>query len=134
MTRVYVDMVADLFHAGHVAFLRQARQLGDELWVGIHSDETVTGYKREPVMTMSERIAVVESCRYVDAVVPDAPLVISRDWIDRHGLDMVVHGDDFDGRTMLSMYRVPSELGILRTVPYTPGISTSELIERIRNG
>ena len=52
MTRVYVDMVADLFHYGHVNFLKQARQFGDRLLVGIHSDEVVEEYKRSPIMTM----------------------------------------------------------------------------------
>ena len=78
MTRVYADMVADLFHAGHVEFLRRARELGDELVVGIHSDETVAGYKRAPVMTMAERVRVVAACRHVDEVVPDAPLSVTR--------------------------------------------------------
>ena len=41
ITRVYVDMVADLFHYGHVNFLRQAKSHGDFLLVGVHSDETV---------------------------------------------------------------------------------------------
>jgi cytidyltransferase-like protein len=47
---VYTDMCADLFHAGHVNFLRQARALGDRLVVGIHSDETIASYKGTPVM------------------------------------------------------------------------------------
>ena len=41
ITRVYVDMVADLFHYGHVNFLRQAKSHGDFLLVAVHSDETV---------------------------------------------------------------------------------------------
>ena len=76
MTRVYVDMVADLFHYGHANFLKQAKQLGDHLIVGIHSDEVVKEYKRSPVMTMEERVETVSSCRYVDEVVANAPLVI----------------------------------------------------------
>ena len=56
MTRVYVDMAADLFHFGHVELLRRARELGDVLVVGIHSDETVARYKRSTVMTMEERV------------------------------------------------------------------------------
>jgi cytidyltransferase-like protein len=132
VTRVYVDMVADLFHAGHVEFLRRAREFGDELAVGIHSDETVAGYKRATVMTMDERIPVVAACRYVDEVIPDAPLVVSREWIDEHRIDLVVHGDDLAEEMLMLMYRAPHELGILRLVPYTAGISTSELIERVR--
>jgi cytidyltransferase-like protein len=131
MTRVYADMVADLFHHGHVEFLRQARELGDELLVGIHSDEDVGSYKRRPVMTMGERVAVVRGCRYVDEVIPNAPLRVTREWIERHTIDLVVHGDDFDHDRLMEMYAEPAEMGILRTVPYTPGISTSELRERL---
>jgi cytidyltransferase-like protein len=132
MTRVYADMVADLFHAGHVEFLRRARELGDELVVGVHSDETVAGYKRAPVMTMAERVPVVAACRYVDEVIADAPLVVSQEWIEQHGIDLVVHGDDLHDQSLDHMYAVPRQLGILRLVPYTAGISTSELIDRIR--
>jgi cytidyltransferase-like protein len=131
VTRVYVDMVADLFHAGHVAFLRQARLLGDALVVGIHSDETVASYKRPPVLTMDERIAVVEACRYVDEVIADAPLTVDGSWLDLHRIDLVVHGDDLDDALLTRMYAVPQELGKLRLVPYTPGVSTSEIIRRI---
>ena len=131
MTRVYADMVADLFHHGHVEFLRQARALGDELVVGVHSDATVESYKRAPVMTADERLRVVAGCRYVDEVVPDAPLVVTAEWIDRHRIDLVVHGDDFDPEAMTRLYRVPMDRGILRSVPYTQGISTSEILQRI---
>jgi len=124
-------MVADLFHHGHVEFLRQARALGDELVVGVHSDEDVRSYKRAPVMTMDERIAVVRGCRHVDEVIPNAPLRVTRDWVERHRLDLVVHGDDFDHERLMRMYGEPAEMGILRTVPYTPGISTSEIRRRL---
>jgi cytidyltransferase-like protein len=132
VTRVYVDMVADLFHFGHVHFLEQARAFGDQLIVGIHSDATVASYKRTPIMTMEERIASVCGCRHVDEVVPDAPLVVTQEWIDRHAIDLVVHGDDFDLALAEQLYGVPMALGIFRTVPYTPGISSTELIRRIR--
>ena len=52
MTRVYVDMVADLFHYGHVEFLRKARSLGDYLLAGICRDDTLVAYKRRPILTM----------------------------------------------------------------------------------
>ncbi len=72
-SRVYVDMVGDLFHAGHVALLREARRHGDRLVVGVLSDDTAAAYKRRPIRTLAERVAVIESCRHVDEVVPDAP-------------------------------------------------------------
>jgi len=55
MTRVYVDMVADLFHYGHVEFLKKARSLGDYLLVGIHADDAVASHKRSTILTMDER-------------------------------------------------------------------------------
>ena len=75
--RVYVDMVGDLFHAGHVALLREARSHGDRLVVGVLSDETAASYKRRPIMTLAERVAVIEACRWVDEVVPDAPFTVT---------------------------------------------------------
>ncbi len=131
MTRVYVDMVGDLFHSGHVEFLRQAATFGDNLVVGVHSDADSAAYKRRPILTMSERVQVIASCRYVDEVLPDAPLSVDEEWLDRHHIDLVVHGDDFDPTALDRMYRVPMERGIFRTVPYSPGISTSEILERV---
>jgi ethanolamine-phosphate cytidylyltransferase/choline-phosphate cytidylyltransferase len=131
MVRVYADMVADLFHYGHADFLRRARELGDELVVGVHSDTTAASYKRRPVMTMEERVRVVQACRWVDNVLPDAPLATTRSWITRHGIDLVVHGDDLDRDQLNLMYRAPLELGILRTIPHTPGISTTEVLRRL---
>ena len=132
MIRVYVDMVADLFHPGHVEFLRKARTFGDALVVGIHSDRTVESYKGRPLMTMAERMTVVAGCRYVDEVVPDAPLVVHEAWLKTHRIDLVVHGDDFDVEMATKLYGVPMEMGIFRTVPYSPGVSTSDLVARLR--
>lgn len=132
MTRVYADMVGDLFHYGHVRFLERARKLGDMLVVGVHSDETVRAYKRETVMTMAERIQVIAACQFVDEVIPDAPLVVTQEWIEEHELDLIVHGDDLDDEQLGTMYGIPRELGILTLVPYANGISTTEIMERVR--
>ncbi len=125
-------MVADLFHYGHVNFLRTAREHGDYLLVGIHSDEVVRNYKRAPILSMGERIASVAGCRYVDEVVPDAPLTVTRAWIERHEIDLVVHGDDFTEEQNEIYYETPIEMGIFRIVSYTPGISTSDIITRCK--
>jgi cytidyltransferase-like protein len=131
MTRVYVDMVADLFHFGHVEFLKQARSQGDYLVVGICSDEDVLSYKRLPICTMAERIHVVQACRYVDHVVPNAPLRVTNEILDKYEIDLVIHGDDFSEAQIKDYYGVPLARGIFRTVPYTGGISTSELLRRL---
>ena len=132
MTRVYADMVADLFHYGHVEFLKKARELGDYLIVGIHADEILEDYKRKPILTMEERIISVAGCRYVDEVLPSAPLVVDKDWIEQHDIGLVVHGDDFTEQQLDVYYAAPLELGIFRTLAYTGGISTTEIIRRCK--
>ena len=132
MVRVYVDMVADLFHYGHVELLRQARALGDYLLVGVHGDDDVQAHKRIPILTMEERVASVAGCRYADEVLPNAPWVTSRDWIEKHNIQLVVHGDDYSQEDLNKTHAVPKEMGILRIVTYTAGISTTEIIRRCK--
>ena len=131
MIRVYVDIVGDLFHYGHMEFLKNARAMGDYLLVGVCSDEMVAAHKRSTILNMRERIASVIGCRYVDEVVADAPWVLDRSWIEKHNIHLVVHGDDYSQEQLEDIYKVPLEMGILRTVPYTCGISTTEIIRRV---
>jgi len=134
MKRVYVDMVADLFHFGHVSLLERAIKEGDYLIVGIHSDKTCESYKRLPIMTMKERIKVVSSCKYVDEVISDAPLYISKDYIKKHNIDIVIHAHSLEDNSKYEeMYKIPSELGIFRRIEYTPNISTIYIINRVKN-
>ena len=132
MIRVYSDMTADLFHYGHVEFLKKAHALGDYLLVGVCDDAAVERNKRKPILTMEERVASVAGCRYVDEVLPNAPWIMDRTWIEKHHIDLVVHGDDYALEYREEVYTVPIEMGIFRTVPYTGGISTTEIIRRCK--
>ena len=129
--RVYVDMVGDLFHPGHVALLREARRHGDWLVVGVLSDETAASYKRRPVMSLAERVAVIESCRYVDEVIEDAPFRVTERFLDQHAITTVVHGDDLSPEGAESVYGAAASTGRLVYVPRTGDISTTQLIERV---
>jgi glycerol-3-phosphate cytidylyltransferase-like family protein len=80
---------------------------------------------------MEERIRMVEACRYVDEVLPDAPLIADEAWIRQHRIDLVAHGDDFDEAALREFYGPSHRLGILRVVPYTRSISTGEIIRRV---
>ena len=131
MIRVYADIVGDLFHYGHVEFLRQARALGDYLLVGICSEDIIEPSNRKPILLMEERVASVAGCRYVDEVLPNAPWRIDRAWIRQHNIQLVVHGDDYSQEQLEDIYKVPMEIGILRTVHYTQSISTTEIIRRV---
>ena len=94
--RVYIDMVADLFHRGHVEFIKKAKSIVDNVYliVGIHSDSVCISYKRKPIFTMQDRIIIVESCKYVDKVISNAPLIITPEFINLNLIDLVVHGND----------------------------------------
>ena len=132
MIRVYADMVADLFHHGHIEFLKQVSAMGNHVLIGIHDDDVVGGYKRKTILTMEERVSSVAGCRYVDEVFPNAPLQVTSEWIDKHDIHLVVHGDDISDEGLKYMYEVPISMGIYRTVPYTKGISTTEIIRRCK--
>ena len=131
--RVYVDMVADMFHPGHVAFFKKAREFGDYLIVGLLSDEVCADYKRVPIMTLEERVAAVSACKYVDEVIAGAPLCVTDELLDQNEIDVVIHGDDYTAEQVEKYYGAAVLRGIYRTVPYTHGISTSDLIRRIRS-
>jgi cytidyltransferase-like protein len=84
MIRVYADMVADLFHYGHVEFLRQISALGDHVIVGVNSDDEAAIHKRRPSHVMKVRMAAVAGCEYVDEVIPNAPWVFDATWIEKY--------------------------------------------------
>jgi cytidyltransferase-like protein len=130
--RVYASMVADLFHYGHVAFLKRARMLGTELVVGIISDEVATNYKRKPILSQEERIKVLTACKYVDDIIPNAPLAPTKEFLETHHIDIVVHGDDFTEAKLYTYFADPMAMNMMRITSYTAGISTSEIIERIK--
>jgi cytidyltransferase-like protein len=130
---LYADIVGDLFHFGHVNFLRQAHALCEKLIVGVHNDEDVARYKRRPVLSMAERIAVIEGCRYADAVVADAPLTPTPAYLDTLAAEKAVHGDDLSPTMLDYHYAELRKADRLLLVPYTSAIGTSAIIGRLRD-
>jgi len=130
--RVYCDMIGDLFHCGHVNFLKEAKKFGNFLIVGLMSDKEAESYKRKPILTMDERKKEIEGCRYVDLVVTNCPCPITEEFIRKYDIDFVLHGDDYSDEDIIKWYSIPKKLNKLRIVPYTKGISTSEIIKRIK--
>jgi ethanolamine-phosphate cytidylyltransferase len=131
MKKVYVDMVGDLFHQGHVELLKAARAFGDYLLVGVLSDQVVSAYKRQPIMTMEERISVIQACRYVDEVLPEAPDIVTSEFLRTHGIALVIHGSDISEEVIKVIYNEPQQEGKFKLVKRTGAISTTELINRI---
>ena len=130
--RGYIDMVGDLFHYGHINQIKHVYNLDYDIIVGVHSDKTVESYKRTPILTMDERTAIIESCKYVSTVIKDAPLIITEEFLDIHNIDMVFHGHSLkDHSKYCKMYEIPLQLGKFTRTKYTDEISTTDIIERI---
>jgi len=129
---VYADVVCDLFHAGHVEFFRKARALGDGLVVGLVSDADVATYKPPPVMRFAERLAVVRACKFVDRVLEEpVPLHCTCAFLDKIGAAFACHGDDLSADQVKFWYGDLTVTGRIKTVPYTRGISSTQIAQRV---
>lgn len=135
--RVYVDGCFDLIHFGHANALRQARAVGDELLVGICSDDDIKRHKGSaPILRDDERTAVVSSLRFVDSVLPKAPYMLTESFttelFEKHNVDFIVHGDDpcldVDGN---DAYAHVKAIGKFRVIKRTEGISSTNILDRI---
>ena len=134
----YIDGGWDLFHAGHVQALKQAREMCDYLIVGVHSDQDINRSRGSnyPIMNLNERALCVLSCRYVDEVIIGAPWLVKEDFLSNLRISLVVHGDERDEfypTPADDPYEVPKKLGLLKEVKYSQGLSTSSIVERIIN-
>lgn len=134
---VYVIGVFDLFHRGHVELLRRAKMLGDRLIVAVNGDCMVADYKRKPYLSEEDRLAVVQACRYVD----EAFIIRgfdNKEFILKYNVNIIVHGDDWKGESYMKQIRLSDDFVKENQIefsflPYTRGISTSELINRIKD-
>lgn len=134
--------VFDLFHAGHVAFLRRCRELaaGGEVVVGLNTDRFTETYKRRPAIDYAGREAVLLACRHVDRVVPnDQPGGSAQALIEKVAPDLVAATMDYHpstGRDWFVQIGVPeawlSERDIeVAWIDYTSGVSSSDIRTRL---
>jgi len=135
--RVFVIGVFDLMHRGHLELLRRAKELGTILVVGINSDIKVASYKRKPYLNENERLEVVEALKFVDIafIMNDT---LQRENISKYNIDVIVHGDDWPEELYLKHIGLDREYleknNIeLKMLPHTEGISTSDIIKRIKS-
>merc|ERR1711871_406576 len=93
---VYIDGSFDLFHPGHVAALKAAKELGDFLYVGMHNDQVVNEQhgSNYPICTLHERALCVLACKYVDEVVFGAPWEVTKELVTLLNVSIVVEVPD----------------------------------------
>ncbi|PRQ30082.1 putative choline-phosphate cytidylyltransferase [Rosa chinensis] len=134
--RVYADGIYDLFHFGHARSLEQAKKSfpNTYLLVGCCNDEVTHNYKGKTVMTDQERYESLRHCKWVDEVIPDAPWVLTQEFLDKHQIDYVAHDSlpyaDASGAGK-DVYEFVKSVGKFKETKRTDGISTSDIIMRI---
>ncbi len=131
---VFTNGCFDLLHIGHVTYLAEARSLGDCLVVGLNSDASVRRLKGapRPFVPEEERLVVLSALRSVDLVTlfdEDSP----RELIARVQPDVLVKGGDWPVQKIVGADVVLSHGGLVRSLPFIPGASTTSIVERIRS-
>ncbi|KAL6977884.1 Ethanolamine-phosphate cytidylyltransferase [Sarracenia purpurea var. burkii] len=134
--RVFIDGCFDLMHYGHANALRQAKALGDELVVGVISDEEILTYKGPPVLSMEERLVLVSGLKWVDEVIDGIPYAITEEFMNRlfneHRIDYIIHGDDPcflpDGT---DAYALAKKAGRYKQIKRTEGVSSTDIVGTI---
>ncbi|MCR5502236.1 MAG: adenylyltransferase/cytidyltransferase family protein [Lachnospiraceae bacterium] len=129
----YTDGVYDLFHVGHLNMINEAKKRCEYLIVGVHGDDVVEEYKhRRPIINEEDRKKIVESIKGVDRAVINRFRDKIKLW-ELYHFDVVFIGDDWKGtERWIRFEEVLKEINVdVVYVPYTKGISTTEIKEKI---
>jgi D-beta-D-heptose 7-phosphate kinase/D-beta-D-heptose 1-phosphate adenosyltransferase len=125
----------DILHAGHIAYLEEAKTLGDRLVVAVNDDESVRRLKGEgrPINSLPDRLAVLSGLASVNWVVPfgeDTPGELISEVLP----DVLVKGGDYRSDEIAGADCVLENGGVVTVLTYRDGSSTSEIVDRIREG
>ena len=124
----------DVIHAGHVGYLRDAREQGDVLVVGINCDEEVTRMKGEgrPIYTLEDRMAILSELACVDYVVPFDEPTADR-LIEATHPDLYVKGGDYAVED-INEFPLLQQLGIAcKVLSHRPGLGSTDIVEQVRS-
>ena len=132
---VFTNGCFDLLHPGHVRCLADARRLGDLLIVAVNSDQSVRGNKGadRPLVPQQDRAEVLAALASVDYVaIFDEPT--PRELISRVLPNILVKGADWALDQVAGREEVETAGGQVISIPLAQGYSTTNLVEKIRNG
>jgi choline-phosphate cytidylyltransferase len=149
MRIIYTDGIFDLFHKGHLEYLKACKNIfrdfskGEEekdekeevfLIVGIVNDKDATGYKRIPIYNENDRYDIIENIKCVDKIIKNAPLIITEDFMEEHKIDYVIHSfsNANDEGAQNEFFKVPIQMGKFKKIQYYSSISTTDIIKRIK--
>ena len=138
MKKVYTGGTFDLFHRGHVNFLKQCKEIGDYIVVSLNTDDFIYRYKgKYPIMNYEERRDVLLGCRYVDEVIPNIDGEDSKPAILTIKPKFVIIGSDwakkdYYGQMNFTQQWLDDNGIILVYLPYTENISTTLIKEKLK--
>ena len=129
---VFTNGCFDILHAGHVEYLEAAKSLGDELIVGINSDDSVKALKGKgrPINKLTHRVKVLGSLKCVDKVVvfgDTTPIKL----IKAIKPNVLVKGGDYKVEEIVGYQAVTKTGGSVVTIPLVKGLSTTNIISKI---
>ena len=135
---IYVDGCFDLFHPGYISFFERILEEFDQdqdikLIIGLMTDQQMTEYRCPPIFNLKERKTMLESCIYIDTIIENPPIPITKEFIDKNNINMVIHGSDMPNNKLDFWYKDAILLNKFKVIPYTYEITTLSIINRIMN-
>ena len=135
--RIYTDGVFDMFHRGHLECFKTIKNMypNCHLVVGVVSDKDTESYKRIPIISQQDRLEIIKSIKYVDQVVFPGPLYMTKEFINKHNIDLIVHGfaNQKDINKQKEFFKVAIELNKFKEIPYYSKISTTDIINKVKD-
>lgn len=131
---VFTNGVFDILHAGHVKSLTNAKTNGDKLIIGLNADASVKRLKGDerPVISERDRAILLAALQFVDLVVlfwEDTPIKLIETLLP----DVLVKSADYHIENIVGAKEVIANGGEVKIMPFVQGISTSAIINKIRN-
>lgn len=131
---VFTNGCFDILHSGHVKYLKLAKELGDILVIGINSDNSIKQLKGDtrPINPLDDRAYVLSSLSVVDYVIAFDDLT-PIELISQVLPDILVKGGDYKVDEIVGSGFVKNNGGIVKTLPYLDGVSTTDIIKKIKD-
>ncbi|KGB15515.1 glycerol-3-phosphate cytidylyltransferase [Latilactobacillus sp. 5-91] len=122
MTKILTYGTFDLLHRGHINLLKRAKALGDELIVGVSTDEFNALKNKKAYYSFEDRKYILEAIKYVDQVIPEEDWEQKKLDVQKYDIDIFVMGDDWKGK-----FDFLSDYCKVIYLDRTSGISTTKI-------
>ena len=134
---IYIDGIFDLFHYGHLNSFKQCKDIDKDVYliVGIIGDDVAEKYKRRPIIKEKYRYEIIKNLRLVDEIVENPPLIVTKEFMDKYKIDLVVHGfsNPNDSSNQEEFFAYPKSINKFKEIQYYSELSTTDIINNILN-